>query len=279
MTIRVPFFAGVLVAALAACGGGGGSAVGPPQPITPAASSAPGTPAPAQTPTPAATATAQPTGTPGPLAANSTIVAASDGVVNGKTNMFPQMLGDAADGGQGAAVDGVTCQGTSEPVKNFYHVNAFLGLYVNGTMIALPAGVGEVQPVGPTQPGGTIYDTASQCMYWITKHDNSGVIHFENWNQPQPPSPIPAEYTLQNFFDIWGNGPGNANWPFTNDGALTVYAGTPTSTLSNGNDDVAKYAYEPSAGGISITKHVAIWLVIGNLPPAGLPQVEFGMAQ
>jgi hypothetical protein len=275
MTIRVPFLAAVLAAALTACGGGGGSpAVGPPQ-------AAPANPsiAPTQTPTPAATATAAPTGTPAPLTANSTIVAAADGVVNGKTNMFAQMLGDAADGGQGAAIDGVTCQGTSEPVKNFYHVNAFLGLYVNGTMIALPAGIGEVQPIGPTQAGGTIYDTASQCMYWITKHDNSGVIHFENWNQPQPPSPIPAEYTLQNFFDIWGNGPGNANWPFANDGALTVYAGTPTSTLSNGNDIVGQYSYAASAGAIPITRHVAIWLVIGNLPAAGLPQVEFGMAQ
>lgn len=262
-------------AALAACGGGGTTA--PVQP--PTTNPAPvGSNAPVTSPSP----TSSPTPTPAPspaatVTANGTVTYAQDGTVNGTTGQFAQMLGDTAQGGQGQTVDGVTCQGTVEPTQNFYHVNAFLGLYVNGTMVALPAGIGEVQPVGPTQPGGTIYDHASQCMYFITKHDNSGTIHFENWNQPQPPPPIPAEYTLQNFFDIWGNGSSSPNWPFT--GPVTVYAGSPTAVASNGNDLVQSYSLQSDAGSIPITKHLAIWLVVGPMPASGLPQVEFTMSQ
>lgn len=77
------------------------------------------------------------------------------------------------------AVDGIPCE-TSEQLA--YHVHAHLTIFVNGQQVSVPAGIG--------------IDEKVQCIYWLHTHDDSGVIHVE--------SPTEQQYTLGQFFDIWG---------------------------------------------------------------------------
>jgi hypothetical protein len=88
-------------------------------------------------------------------------------------------------------VDGITCAPTEQLT---YHIHAHLAVYVNGSLRALPGGVGipgsaEVIYQGaPVANGGT-------CIYWLHTHAPDGVIHIE--------SPTPRVYTLGEFFDEW----------------------------------------------------------------------------
>jgi hypothetical protein len=92
---------------------------------------------------------------------------------------------------QTGEVDGIQC-GPTEQLA--YHIHAHLAVYVNGSLHALPGGIGipgsQVQQSsqGPVAVGG-------QCIYWLHTHAPDGVIHIE--------SPTQRIYTLGNFFDIW----------------------------------------------------------------------------
>jgi hypothetical protein len=61
------------------------------------------------------------------------------------------------------------------------HIHAHLDILVNGTTYTIPSDVGRI-------PG--------QCIYWMHTHDDTGVIHIE--------SPEKRNFTLGEFFDIWG---------------------------------------------------------------------------
>lgn len=65
------------------------------------------------------------------------------------------------------------------------HTHSHLSLFVNGKQLQIPQYIGIV-PTGER----------TVCLYWIHTHDPSGVIHVE--------APEIHEYTLGNFFDIWG---------------------------------------------------------------------------
>jgi len=80
-------------------------------------------------------------------------------------------------GGTGQTVDGIPCE-SSESLT--YHAHAHLAIIANGQPIAVPANIGI--------PG--------RCIYWLHTHDATGVIHVE--------APSPRDFTLGNFFDIWG---------------------------------------------------------------------------
>jgi hypothetical protein len=88
-------------------------------------------------------------------------------------------------------VDGIQC-GSQEQLA--YHIHAHLAVYVNGSLRALPGGIGipgsEVvqSNQGPVAQGG-------QCIYWLHTHAPDGVIHIE--------SPTKRIYTLGNLFDEW----------------------------------------------------------------------------
>lgn len=100
---------------------------------------------------------------------------------------FPD--GNTAQGGNGDPVDGISCdQGTEVPD---YHIHVHLSLYVNGEQLAIPKGVGVMDPF--TSNGFVI---AGSCFYWVHTHDATGIIHVE------PPTNV--EVTLGTFFDIWG---------------------------------------------------------------------------
>ncbi len=92
---------------------------------------------------------------------------------------------------QSATVDGIRC-GSTEQLA--YHIHAHLAVFDNGTIRALPAGIGipgsttQQTGQGPVAAGG-------QCIYWLHTHTADGVIHVE--------SPTQRIYTLGDFFDEW----------------------------------------------------------------------------
>ncbi|HET9949426.1 MAG TPA: hypothetical protein VFQ22_10935 [Longimicrobiales bacterium] len=118
------------------------------------------------------------------------------------TEVFP--IGNTAQGGQGDPVGGIGC---IDDVAAHYH--AHLSLFVEGERIAIPAAVGAVDPVFANN-----LVTGAACLYWIHTHDATGLIHIE--------PPAPGEFTLGDFFDIWGQ-PLSANQVATYSGELSVF--------------------------------------------------------
>lgn len=106
-------------------------------------------------------------------------------------------LAPASTTGTGT-VDGISC-GPTEQLT--YHIHTHLAVYVNGSLRALPGGVGipgssvVIYRGAPVAQGG-------QCIYWLHTHAPDGVIHIE--------SPTARVFTLGNFFDEWHQplGPG-----------------------------------------------------------------------
>lgn len=78
-----------------------------------------------------------------------------------------------------APIDGIACQG-AEGEK--MHIHQHLGIFADGTSIAVPADVGR-------PPDGT-------CLYWLHTHTPDGIVHIE--------SPVFRTFTLGEFFDVWG---------------------------------------------------------------------------
>lgn len=62
------------------------------------------------------------------------------------------------------------------------HIHQHLDIFVNGKTVAVPAGIGIQEAQGFISP--------------IHVHDETGIIHVE--------SPVVADFTLGQFFDIWG---------------------------------------------------------------------------
>lgn len=79
--------------------------------------------------------------------------------------------------GSAQTVDGVQCESTEQLV---YHIHSHLAVYLDGQPETIPADIG----------------VRADCIYWLHTHDTSGVIHVE--------SPTQTQYTLGQFFDIWG---------------------------------------------------------------------------
>lgn len=288
------------LALLAACGGGGGGGSTPNPgggggggvPPTVAPTSGP-TQSPTQSPTQAPTQspTQSPTQAPtsAPIGTSSQVIIAGDTgrgpVVNGTDNWQNNGVtdpdkgdGDTSTGGTGPnAVGPISCAiGTEAQVSStVYHVHAFLGVLVNGQEMAIP------DAIGMQSPDSNDPILSFTCAYNLHTHAASGVIHVEdpaiagNWNtKPTPVSP-PAKYNLQALMDVWGQSlTGLAGGP----GLPTIYMGTPTATTASGADLVNTYSlYTGSATNLLLQHHVAIWLVYGTPPAAGLPQIEFGI--
>jgi hypothetical protein len=97
--------------------------------------------------------------------------------------------GDTPRGGNGQPVDGI--EGSSMEMLKV-HVHAHLALFNQGQQIAIPYGIGIVKPfqVDRGFVGG------GRGIYWLHTHDATGIIHVE--------SPDARQYTLGQFFDIWG---------------------------------------------------------------------------
>ena len=114
-------------------------------------------------------------------------LAAADEIVDD-----PPVLATAAIP-DGNPIDGIP---SGPMVAGGYHVHAHLTLYVDGTEMWVPAGVGVTRPLvlDPTREDPVV--TAAAGFYWLHTHDESGVIHAE--------APQKHDFTLGQFFDIWG---------------------------------------------------------------------------
>jgi hypothetical protein len=67
-----------------------------------------------------------------------------------------------------------------------YHIHDHLAIFVDGKPVTVPALVGINTPAPQDQEFITVLHT----------HDDSGIIHIE--------SPVRRDYTLGQFFDVWG---------------------------------------------------------------------------
>lgn len=283
-------FASAALITLAACGGGGGGGATPP--------STPGGPPPATaTPTPGSTATPTPTPTPtsAPVGTSSVVVSAEENFVNGDNSWYTSGTASWSNHAGGttsapngsSSVDSMSCstvtEGTSYPQSQFSQ-HAFVGIYNNGTWEALPQAIGMVNPVAPTagtpsHPQNTYAVENNQCEYNVHTHDYSGLVHIEDVTVAQSNTTMPSYATLQTLFDLWGaqlGATGITAGSSTLTGPVTIYSGTPSEKNSSGNDQVTAYApFTGAASSLQFSKHMAVWIVVGTPPAAGLPQVQF----
>jgi hypothetical protein len=77
----------------------------------------------------------------------------------------------------GLPVDGIGCNSMEQFAM---HIHAHLDIIINGVYFLVPSQIG----------------IPSNCFYWLHTHDESGIIHIE--------APMHREFTLGQFFDIWG---------------------------------------------------------------------------
>jgi len=139
----------------------------------------------------------------------------------------------------GSTIDGIGCNPMEQAV---FHVHAHLDIIINGVYFLVPSQIG----------------IPSSCFYWLHTHDESGIIHIE--------APMHRDFTLGQFFDIWGkklsNGQifdyvANANNP------LNVYInGTKVPDGTNYRD-------------IKLHAHDEIAIVYGTRPSTILPSYKF----
>lgn len=74
------------------------------------------------------------------------------------------------------SVDGIQCNALEGTV---IHIHPHLSMVYNNANVTIPAQIG----------------IESSCLYGLHTHDKSGTIHVE--------SPVVANYTLGQFFDVW----------------------------------------------------------------------------
>jgi hypothetical protein len=324
-------------------GGGGGGTVTPPgggngggnATPTPAVSATPTpggtsgpTASPAPTPTAVQTATPSPVPTsssspgPTPTPNRTTTVLTGDGEVNGTDDLIKSsspnthsnngegnlMPGDPGatpqGGGQGNAVAGsfgsIPCNTT---MSNDYHVHAFVGIIVNGQEVALPDGIGMVNPSGdgpyqPPNPGATPIpnqEMYADCFYFIHTHDASGLVHLEAPSSFTGVAPCGAQatpqysvlctgsyFTLGDLLNVWGVSLSPTNFgPFS--GQVGIYATAPQygqcppGPCYTGSNQYIAMTDSTQWTSIPLYHLTAIWIVVGQQPaqPSALPNIEW----
>ncbi len=140
-----------------------------------------------------------------------------------------------------AAADGVQCKPGEQLA---YHIHAHLAVFDNGTLYALPPGIGipgsqveESPQYGPVAVGG-------QCYFWLHTHTSDGIIHIE--------SPERRIFTLGDFFGVWRQ-PLSADRVADLHGRITAFV--------NGK------AWHKSPSAIPLLSHEDIQLEIGQPAP------------
>ncbi|WP_345817569.1 hypothetical protein AAGS40_26955 (plasmid) [Paraburkholderia sp. PREW-6R] len=141
--------------------------------------------------------------------------------------------GNTSAGGKGADVDGLACAANMSAI---YHVHAHLAIINNGQWLAMPMNVGIL----------------SQCTYEMHTHDQTGIIHME--------SPAIKQYTLGDFFDIWGQ-------PLSS----TNVAGVVGNVVAYINDNGDSRRYMGDLRNIELTSMRDVTLQIGAPPLGKLP--------
>jgi hypothetical protein len=77
----------------------------------------------------------------------------------------------------GLPIDGIGCNSMEQFAM---HIHAHLDIIVNDVYFLVPSQIG----------------IPSNCFYWLHTHDESGIVHIE--------APMHRDFTLGQFFDIWG---------------------------------------------------------------------------
>ena len=283
----------VFAAFLAACGGGGGGGGTPPAPGPSSNPGGGGNPS----SSPSSAPTTAPTSAPSsvPVNTGATVTAEEDWGPNGQlwynsgTASWATTAGIDSAGPSGGPTDGMNCadtiEGTQYP-QTAYSQHLFVGIYANGNEMALPQALGMMSPVAPTQgtpkhPNNDYEVEQYQCEYNVHTHDYSGLVHVEDVNLPQNSSYsyAPSYATLQTLLDMWSaqlSSTGLTAGSSSLSGSVAVYFGVPTTKDGSGNDMVVSYTQASGApSSVMLARHNAIWIVIGNLPSGGLPQVKF----
>jgi hypothetical protein len=206
---------------------------------------------------------------------------AGDGDVNGGFN---------TPGNSNTTINGVACNlgGEAKLTSTSYHVHTFLGLFVNGTQYAIPDGLGMMNPTND-EP---ISNFSNACF--IHTHAPSGIIHVEDPTNTENFSVEYPQYSVQSLLAIWGYG------SITNlvsaiapgfSGPINVYVGTPCpgnavgcaspqkNPNGNGDDLVTTYTLQSAPlGSVLFGHHVAIWIIAGSMPAAGVPAIDFAIS-
>ncbi|MDQ6826978.1 MAG: hypothetical protein M3Z14_07270 [Candidatus Eremiobacteraeota bacterium] len=182
--------------------------------------------------------------------------------INGGTigldDTFSPVDGMTALGGlQGQPIDGVVC--ANLPIA--FHIHTHLSLFVNGQRLAIPDGIGIPDP-HPDSPAG--YVPGGKCFYHLHSHQTEGVIHIE--------APAPAQFTLGQYFDIWGQTLSSSNIA-GHAGSVQIYTAQPTSPASLSTGNYTLYAGDPRA--IPLLAHEEIVLEVGPPFVTSLPQIDF----
>ncbi len=257
---------------LSACGGGGSGGGGSVPTTAPTSTAPPGTPTPPPaTSTPAVTPTPPPPTlppgpTPTPPGASTQTLHATQGGLNGRIGGFTPSEGNTSSGGTGGNVDGIPCL----PVMpTTYHVHIFLGVYNNGTLMALPIGTGMVNPGTPVSG----FLNTAQCFYFTHTHDSSGIVHIES---NQNVAVTKSIYTLKTYLDIWGiTADANHFGPFQGPVRVFTSGQVYRGNMNNGLVTANNYTYygsDPSS--VPLYSHEVIFVEVGPNYPA-LPNVSF----
>jgi hypothetical protein len=119
--------------------------------------------------------------------------------------------------------------------KETFHIHALLHIYVNGLLSNLPANIG--------------LDSAKGLESSMHTHDRTGIIHME--------APHPFNYTLGDFFSVWGVKLGPAQV-----GGLSGYGGDHLHFYLNG---------KPLSNPAALVLHKDDSVVIGYGPVNSFP--------
>lgn len=159
----------------------------------------------------------------------------------------PSLATTSADA-TGQIVNGISCD-TNEQVV--FHVHTHLTIFVDGAARQIPDGIGIIPPRNVQQTPQGPFVTSGSCFYWLHTHAEDGIIHIE--------SPVQRNYTLGDFFSIWGQ-PLGSNQVGPSNGKVTAFF--------NGK------VYLGNPHNIPIGNHVQIQLDVGR-PLVGPESIHF----
>lgn len=106
------------------------------------------------------------------------IVAVVVGAIGVFSFVFASTKGSGQINSLAPEIDGIACQTEMSKI----HFHAHLSIIKDGVPLTVPSDIGILED--------------KNCLYWLHTHDETGIIHIE--------SPSKADFTLGQFFDIWG---------------------------------------------------------------------------
>jgi hypothetical protein len=142
--------------------------------------------------------------------------------------------GDSSAGGQGAPVDGISCD-TTTPIQ---HIHVHLTLIADGQQRAIPIAIGVGNPFILQH-----FVVAAGCYYWLHTHDATGIVHIE--------APVTTTFNLGQFFAVWGEPLSSSN--------VAGFSGTVTAYVDS-------TLYTGDLGAIDFQEHRQITLIVGTVP-------------